>query len=222
MAVQIQGGASGAVANVEAGTLAVKVVQRPIDIGSLGAYSLSMVSGTIAAGQGAASPVFAFRWADATRYCLIRRISVSMASLGTGFTAGVGLFNLFFARAFTGMDTGGTSPTLTGNNNKRATSMGTTLVTGANVMIANTAALGAGTRTNDSNPLKNIQFGVNASTNTIQLATSLLDNLDSSHEFPIVLAPGSGEGIEIQATVPATGTWQLMVQVDWEEVTAYP
>jgi hypothetical protein len=38
-------------------------------------------------------------------------------------------------------------------------------------------------------------------------------------EHPLILA--QNEGIVIQATVPATGTWQFGVKIDWTEITAY-
>ncbi len=74
-----------------------------------GAYSAVGVTGTMAAGLAAASPIFSFRWATATANAraFIDRIAISMMSLGTGFAAGSGLFEALFARSFTATDYGG-------------------------------------------------------------------------------------------------------------------
>jgi hypothetical protein len=38
-------------------------------------------------------------------------------------------------------------------------------------------------------------------------------------ELPLVLA--TGEGIVIEATVPATGTWSWVASIDWDEVATF-
>ncbi len=193
---------------------------RPTDVGGLGAYSLSMISGTIAAGLAANSPVFSFRWAPATasQLALIKRISVSVASLGTGFTAGVGLLALYIARGFTASDTGGTAATLTGNNNKLRTAFGTTGV--ANLQIANTGTLTPGTRTLDAQAIAQVIFGVSTATNTVmQPSVNILQRDQSAGDWPVVLA--NNEGLILQATVPVTGTWQLQIGIDWLEVAGF-
>src|SRR5512139_2504072 len=89
-----------------------------------GVYSIVGVTGTMAAGLNAASPVFSFCWQQSTVdncKAAIDRIALSFMSLGTGFTAGSGLFEALFARSFTVADTGGTTLTITTNNAKRAT-----------------------------------------------------------------------------------------------------
>ena len=180
----------------------------------LGAYAAVGKSGTIAAGQSAASPVFAFRWGDTTlgKLGVVDRITASVSSLGTGFTAGVGYLDAVIARAFTASDSGGTSMTLTTTNARRRTSYGTTLLTDA--QIANTAALTAGTRTLDSQAFGALMFPVTTATNFVHLATSNLWAPDPRD--PLVFA--QDEGFIIRATVPATGTWQLVVGVEWREV----
>lgn len=72
-----------------------------------GAYSATAKSATIAAGASAASPIFSFRYGAATGRALVDRVSVSIASLGTGFAAGVGYVDMVAARAFTSPDLGG-------------------------------------------------------------------------------------------------------------------
>jgi hypothetical protein len=288
-----------------------------------GAYSVVGVTGTMAAGLGAASPIFSLRWAtaQANARALIDRITTSVASLGTGFTAGVGLLEALFARSFTATDYGGVSApamtsavpsetggtlgagtyyykvaaigawgesvasaessgatitgstgsvvvtygavagatgyrvyrgtasglqnvyyndaastftdtgatpdgtsapganppagglTLSGNNAKRSTPIGTTVLTSA--LLSTTATLTAGTRTLDAQPFGARHFGVSTATNTVHLSTADLWNPYPT-TYPLVLT--ASEGIVIRATVPATGTWQGIVSVDWREV----
>jgi hypothetical protein len=291
-----------------------------------GAYSIVGKTGTMAAALAAAAPIFSFRWATATvgALALIDRITASVASLGTGFTAGVGYIDAVMARSYTATDYGGVSapamtsavaaetggtltagdyyykvsaigpwgesvasaessaativgatgsvtvtygavsgatgyrvyrgtatgeqnlyyddaastfvdtgatpdgnvapgvspPTgglvLTTNNAKRRTGTDTTLLSLA--LLSTTATLTAGTRTLDDQAFGAAQFAVSAATNTVHLSTAdgVLWDPDRHHEDPIVLA--ANEGFVIRATVPATGTWQGVVSVDWREV----
>ena len=202
---------------MEANTRAARVTVRPIDVGSLGAYSVAATSGTIAAGAVANAPVFSFRWGDATRVCLVRKVSVAMASLATGFAAGIGQLGFIIARGFSSSDSGGIVLTLTGNNAKRRTSFGSTLVTDSR--ISSTGALTAGTRTLDTNDASLLQFAVGTATNTVMLATMPIWSPDWAGDWPLVLV--QNEGFIIRATVPATGTWQVQVCVEWCETAAF-
>lgn len=83
----------------------------------LGAYVSDTVSGTMAAGLAAGSTIYSCRWGDTTgKLMVLRSIAPEMNSLGTGFTAGLALFELVAARAFTASDTGGTSIKPAGSN----------------------------------------------------------------------------------------------------------
>jgi hypothetical protein len=216
MAIQLVGAVSGIGVDVESASNAMRVTQRPIDIGSLGSYSILASSGTMAAGLAAASPVFAFRFADASKFALIRRVRLDMVSLGTGFAAGVALFDLIIARSWSASDTGGTAVSMASNNGKRKTAFGTSLVT--DMRISSTATLTAGTRTLDANALAALRFGVSTAANATQLLPTDIW-LKPPSDWPVVFT--NGEGFVIRATVPATGTWQFDVTVDWDEVAAY-
>ena len=215
MPLQIQG-SGGAVGQVDTNTNALRTGLRPTDVGSQGSYAVASTTGTVAAGQGANSAIYSFRWTDSTRYALIRRCTLSMASLGTGFTAGVGSFGIIFARSFTASDTGGTALTMTTNNAKRKTAFATSLV--GDLRISSTAALSAGTRTLDAQDLALLMYAVSTSTNTVMLPTATIWGPDFAGEWPLVLA--QNEGFIIRATVPATGTWQAQVCIEWTEITA--
>lgn len=168
----------------------------------------------MAAGLGAAAPIFSFRYGG-SGLLLLRRVLFGAANAGTAFTAGTCVFNLFAARSFTASDTGGT--TITPTLNKLRTSFATTGLTAA--LISSTATLTAGTRTLDSQPLATLVGAASATASAVIInpATPFLDRRVG--EWPDVIA--NNEGFVIQATVAATGTWTFSVQVDWEEVSTY-
>lgn len=218
MSINLAGGVTGAKQEVDAITLAARVTQRPVDVGALGSYSVSAKSGIMAAGLAANSPILNFRWAPATvptSLALIRRIRFRAWNLGTGFTAGNFLFDIFAARAFTVDDTGGGAVTLTTNNGKMRTSHA---VTQATMRASATATLTAGTRVKDTNPLRT-EAGVvaNAAFSAMVAESDMFRALQG--EQPLILS--TGEGFVIEATVPATGTWSWAAMVDWDEVAAY-
>ena len=181
-----------------------------------GSYRFDAVTGTMAAGLAANSPIFSFRWGAVGKAALIRRVSIAMMSLGTGFAAGPALFAMLVARAFTASDSAGNAVALTTNNAKKRTSFLTSLVTDAR--ISSTAILTVGTRTLDAVPLASVQCGVVVTINFVHLPTTPIFVADiAGGEFPLCLA--QDEGFVIHATVPATGTWSGRVMVDWDELT---
>lgn len=218
MAIQIQG-FSGVVAEVAGtGFRALKVQQMPIEYGSLGSYRKSLLSGTMAAGLAANSTVWSWRWSDATRLGVLRRVSLSgLAGSATAFTAGFGKVDLMAARGFSSSDSGGTGGTLTGNNGKMRTAMGTSLL--GDIRIASTAALTPGTRTLDTDPIGQFSFTVGTVVSVQYAGQITLLGEDVGPEHPYVAA--QNEGVTMRATMPATGTWQFCVTCTWAEVTSY-
>lgn len=222
MAIQVQGN-GGVIAEVDGLTYrALRVTLRPVDYGALGSYRLSMISGTMAAGLAAASDVYQARWTNASNLALIWGVLIDgMGGSSTAFSAGFAAFRLFFSRSWTADGSGGTSATLTGNNAKLRTAMATTLM--AAIRISSTAALTAGTKTNDSQPIGQQTFAIGTVASTNYLGQTCLYGSaaleDGGNPAPLVLA--QNEGITVQATVPATGTWQFGVTTAWSEVTSY-
>lgn len=209
----------------------MSLVQLQCSEGKQPGYSIVTTTGTIAAGAGGLSELFQFRWNSTTKRALIHYVELAQfASLGTGFTAGSFLFNLTVARSWSAAGTGGGTATITGNNQKLRTSDGTTAV--QEIRTATTGALGAGTKTLDSQALSSLFGKVNnvAATQFVP-ATSLIGGgrgavmynaNESDGGQPIVLActgAGAETGIVIRATVPATGTWEASFIVRWSEVT---
>lgn len=218
MSVQIGGAVSNTAADVDAASRAVRVTIRGNDPGALGSYRKSMTSGTIGAGLTAASEVFNFRWAPTpnTAICVLRRIGVSVGSV-TGFAAGFVAINAFFARAFTVQGTtGGTAGAFTGNNAKKRTSFATSA--GALMAITTTAALSGDTSTLDTDPFATISNSVIV-TGGAPPVVNVQELYRSLSDYPIVFA--NSEGFILKATVPATGTWQLGVDVDWDEYASF-
>src|ERR1041385_4202669 len=168
MGISLVGGTSGALADVDTNTKALKTRLHPTDV--LGSYQLEAVSGSMAAGLGAAATVYSCRWGDASKLMLLRRLAMDARVLGTAFTAGATLFELMVARSFTASDSSGTSLTLTGNNQKRRTSFATSVITDAR--ISSTAALGLGTRTKDAQALCNIRGHVSATATSAPLVSA--------------------------------------------------
>lgn len=224
MGIQILGN-SGAVAEVDGTTFrAQRVTPRPVDHGSLGAYAYGGFTGILPAALGANSEIFQFRWADATRLAVIRKIRISASVTTTFFAAGVPVqIDLVKSTGWTGAGTGGTGLTLAALL-KRRTSMGSSLAVGGDIRIATTAALGAGTKTLETLSLGSILAGgpITASVNGTIIApgTILWQAEVGDGEHPLVLAQNEGFSVRSVA-VPATGTWQASVNVDWAETTAY-
>lgn len=219
MAIQVQGN-GGVVAEVTGtGFRALRTEARPLDYGALGSYSLSMLSGTMAAGLAANSEIYQFRWTDATRLAIVHSVTLDgLAGSATAFTAGFAKVELLAARSFSAAGTGGTAATITGNNGKLRTSMGATLL--GEIRCASTAALGAGTKTLDTQGLGLFSFsiGVVVSVNYAGQVVLFSDG-EPSGRHPLIVA--QNEGFAIRATVPATGTWQFGVTTKWTEIAAY-
>lgn len=226
MAIQIQGN-SGIVAEVDGtGYRAIRSTARPLDVGSLGHYRLAMATGTIGAALAASGELFQFRWTHATNLCVIYKVLVSAGANVAASAAGIVTLEAIIARSWSAAGTGGTPATLTGNNQKVRTSFGTTLL--GEARIATTAALGAGTKTLDSQATGNITIGIGTGAITTAAKLVLIDKIDlveiddGSSFHPIILAQNEGLVIRNGATTwPAAMTWGLGVTIVWAEVASF-
>ena len=224
MGIQIQGN-GGVIAEVDGTTFrSQRITPRPVDYGSLGIYAYGGSTGILPAALAANSEIFQFRWVDATRLAVIRRIRIGAAVTTTMFAAGVPVeIDMVKSTGWTGQGTGGTGLTPAALLKCR-TAMGSTLVAAGDIRIATTAALGAGTKTLETLSLRNIIAGgpITASLNGTIIApgTPLWESEVGDGGCPLILAQNEGFSIRSVA-VPATGTWRFSVSVDWAEVTAY-
>lgn len=200
------------------------VIAKPTDTGSLGHYGYGGFTGVLPAALGANSEIFQFRWTQGSNLAVIRKITISAAVSTTFFAAGVpAQIDLVKATSWTVAGTGGTALTPAGLLKKRA-SMGNTLVATGDIRIATTAALGAGTKTLETLAMATVIAAapITASLNgtIFPPGTVLLQAEIDAGGHPLVLAQNEGFVIRSVA-VPATGTWQASVSIDWAECAAY-
>jgi hypothetical protein len=217
----IKGGTSGLIADTGPASHAnaSHVQQSPISYNSLGHYLVAPITGTMGAGLGSDFEILQFRWTHASYLALILRAEILFFnSLGTGFSAGLAQFDATIARSFSAAGTGGGTETLTGDNNQLRTSMAASAV--GEIRTATTAALTAGTKTLDSQRIGRMKCTVGTATNTnyLQTPAGVLYKHDGARH-PITLA--QNEGLIIRASVPATGTWEAGIALEWAETTAY-
>lgn len=202
------------------------VVAKPQSYGVFGHYQVALLSGDIGAGASADSELLQFRWTDTLRVANIHSVQVTGVRATTAFAAGVIDIKLTRATGWSAAGTGGTSLTLSGPAFElRQAAMG---VTGAaDIRVATTAALGAGTKTLDTYDMGLITThssgGVGSATpiiGSIYLPTTELFGADiGSGEHPITLE--ANEGFVVRATVPATGVWNIGLVVKWSEVASF-
>lgn len=231
----LEGGVSAALLGIGAqAQSSLHAEVRPISYGSLGHYRISANTGTLAAalaaGTGTAGHIFAFRWGDATRFCVITKLKLRFLPL-TPFTAATltdhTSFDAFVVRSYTASHSGGTALTPTSNNAKMRTSMGTSLVT--DIRISTTAALTNGTETFDAFPFaQSIRKGnrVNPAAATEEVVMPQTDGIDidfsmGDGDHPIVFAQNEGFVIRNRTVWPAAGTGICTILFGWAEVTAF-
>ena len=220
----LEGSGSGVLAEVGAAAQkGLHVITKPTDVGSLGAYRYSGFTGILPAALAANSEIFQFRWTDSTRIAIIRKVRFAASVTTTFFAAGVPVqIDLVKSTAWTVAGTGGTAISPAALLKKR-TSFGSSLVASGDMRIATTAALGAGTKTLETLSMATALAGgpITASLNgTIFAPFQLFECEISDGEYPLSLVQNEGFSIRSVA-VPATGTWQVSVMVDWAEVTAF-
>lgn len=183
-----------------------------INTDHMDAHQAAAVTGLMAAGAGAASEIYQFRWTSTTHKAIVTRVNLSAAAAGTAFAAGTATFTLTPARGWTTAGTGGGTVTLTGDNAQKHVLMTAARV--QEIRVATTAALGAGTKTLDAALMSAMLAGVPAVAGQ-QLVASY-DLIQPSPTYPLILS--EEEGFVVRATVPATGTWTAAIVVEWYEI----
>jgi hypothetical protein len=151
-------------------------------------------------------------------------VKISACVTTTFFAAGVPVqIDLAKATGWSAQGTGGTGVSPAALLKKR-TAMASSLVASGDIRIATTAALGAGTKTLEGTSMGAIVAPgpITASLNGLIIApgTILFRSEAGDGQYPLALVANEGFIIRSVA-VPATGTWQAAVQVDWAEVDAY-
>lgn len=187
----------------------------PVEHRSGGAYYTTLKSGIMVANVAANSPIVSFRFVSPSLICLLRKLELSFWNVTTAFVTGICSFDAFVARTYTSEDTGGTLAALSGNVGKLRTDHQTTL---SHLRCSDTTPLAAGTRTLDAHPFETINVGIPATDAVINRLYLNNAKLFEEHDHPLVL--GTMEGVIVQATVPATGTWSFNLTAVWDEVEA--
>lgn len=219
MAVQIQGN-SGVVGEVETNTRAQRVTLRSADFGALGVYAISVGSSTSISSAGASgSDLVHFRWGSSAAVALVRSVIVTVASTAFGATTDLQI-DMTIGRTFTAASSIGTAATLTGNNAKLRTSMGTTLL--SDLRYASTGGvLAGGTVTADTQPMASlVGFCPTAPSQPI-LPGLYLFNTETESEYPLVLAQNEGFLIRATFSPATTGSWRYNMWVKWMEITSF-
>jgi len=215
----IQSGASGTtLMTVDPTFTAGRTSIRPPEI--LGGYQMGLVSGALT-GAAAGSTVFSFRWAPPTnsQLCLIRRIEIGFATTTAFGTAQALSYSIQVARNWSASDTGGTAAAFTQTNTaKLRTVMPTSAFAGGGqIMIANTGANTAGTRTLDTQAMGFVTGSSTAIGTTLTPATVFQQQ---TGDYPLIFAANEGFIVNNVIAMGATGVVNLYVNVEWFELAA--
>lgn len=224
-ALQVGAAVASAAPSLTAGNLAapsldvsgsVRVIARPL--AGTGHYKLSQNIQLLAT-QAANGTLFSFRWGAAS-LCVINVLRISVMQTAAATATIMPQFQVFLARGFTASDSAGTAVTLTGNNMKRRTSMGTTLLTDARFSTA-TAGLTVGTRTLDAAPILALHTSQTITSPNPAIYQADMD-LYNDGVHPCVLA--QNEGIILRGPTVvfgAAGTANLLIEIGWAEIAGY-
>lgn len=204
-----------------------------------GAYSIAAVSGVfsgVAAGTTSAGHIFALRWpalaagalADVRTRFVLQRLRAKWRT-NAGFTAAQQVaMDLSIVRTYTAAHTGGVASMTPSQKRTTFPPQGTvpgpaaSLVTAANLQIANAGALTNGTEVFDAQPIKWDSFAELAAAATVFKGTmELFLSQEDLDRYPVVLAPNEGLVIRNLVAMGAGGTAQLAVELDWLEVVRY-
>lgn len=204
-----------------------QVVAGPLPYGTGGPFAISMETGVLNAAINQTSELFQFRYVTLNnRVCLVHAVAVSASANVAATAAGNNALEMVVARGWTGIGSGGTRATLTGNNQKLATGAATTEVN--DIGISSTSALSVGTKTLDSQAIGGVQF----SPSTGALTTAPTFNLINQQTifpfnplltaYPLQLANQEGFVVRVGARqMAASMTWSMRVSVIWTEVQAF-
>lgn len=220
MGIQIQGN-GGTIAEVDGTTFrAQRVVPKPFEYGAFGHYRLATTVALVVT-QAANGTLFSFRWGDATRLAVITKLRIGLLQTAAATATIMPSYQVFIARGFTASDSVGTAITLTGNNMKKRTNMGTTLVTDIR-KSAVAAGLTAGTRTLDAEPVMEMPTNSTITTPNATFYERDLDTSAADGNHPYVLAQNEGFIVRGPTIVfGAAGTANLAVDVAWAEVASF-
>lgn len=192
---------------------------RPLDYGAFGHYRLATTIALVVT-QTANGTLFSWRWGDATRLAVLMYARLALLQTAAATATIMPSYQIFIARGFTASDSVGTAIALTGNNMKKRTSMGTTLVTDIR-KSAVAAGLTVGTRTLDAEPIIEMLTNSTITTPNANVYQNAFDATNTD-DMPEVFAQNEGWIVRGPTVVfGAAGTANLAVEGVWAEVTSY-
>lgn len=212
-------------AQVDATHAALRTSAHPIEhkVAGItgGHFAISSQSGLMAAGIASLAQVFQVRWADPTKYFILKKFVVQ-ASTCTGFaatTVGAPL-ELIIGHGSTANGSTGTALAPTSISNKLRSTMGTTaFATSGEIRIATTAALTAATgQTLEAAPIASCAGADNRT--LVSTPQMVLFDQTSNGSHPLIL--NTGDTLVLRTNSPAaTGTWTFFVSMEWVEASDY-
>ncbi len=186
-----------------------------------GHYRLGCRTTNMGATLGANGCLFSLRWTDPVHFFVLLDFKIGFGN--TAFSAAQILdAYLYVARGFTAVDSGQTQITSPVQNMAKmrdsgGAQMGTSLVN--QIWVANTAAITAGTRTLDTQPIGSAVFG---NANTLGNAyESQLYSCNFGNDHPLILGVNEGLVINALTAYAGTGTVQYYFNLRWAEVTQF-
>jgi hypothetical protein len=212
-------------AQVDLSWQALRTSVRPLDytspMGVIGGhYAIDAITGTIAANIAANSQIFQIRWADPTKFFILKKLAVQGAT-STVFTTLFGAdLELIIGHGSTANGSGGTPLAPTSISNRlRNTMSPTSFVTSGEIRVATTAALTAAT--GQTLEPAGIGYGKAApfAANTTLPKFNLFEQRDSG-THPLILA--AGDTLAVRTPNPgASGVWSVGFEMEWVEAVSY-
>jgi hypothetical protein len=189
----------------------------PMPTSPFGGWRLGLRTGVLPFALAAGAEVFQLRNTASTPI-VIRRLGVGFVTTTAFSAAGEISFGATIARSWSAAGTGGTAVSLASNNAKKRTTFNSP--SGMEIRYATTAALGAGTKTLDTDDVSVVAGWSGGQGTTLPAA---IDNLwdTTSEDYPIVLA--QNEGIVVRNKVlfpPTSGGGVATINVGFDEYAA--
>jgi hypothetical protein len=222
----------GVIAEVDPLYQNLRATLRPLDYtrgntpggNSLGAYSVGLQSGVIAAAPlGAGSVISSIRWApaNANALCVLQRIKV-----GLGVHAALTQANAFdmealIARSFTAdYSSNNTQVSMLVQNGALRSSMPNSQLTTKGPQICTTAGMTGATNTLDANAFAVTALSVGGTTVGIGDMRTLYE-YTAPTQHPVILSNNMGIVLQNISAGPSAGTFYYYVQYEWSEVFVF-
>lgn len=182
-----------------------------------GKWRISAATGLTAA-ISAGGTIFSARFGATTLFRALITDFRLKAQIVTAFTAANEIsVSASFARSFTVSDSAGTTITPTANNNTLSSVDASTATSFANIQVATTTAMTAGTRTLDTAPFLYMPAGQPGASPTAQAYWETDMSNWGDQRFGPVIQANEGIVVAIPATQGAGGTVRYVVEMEWVE-----